>query len=155
MLVREIMTSPVITVRTDMAAPEVARVMQERDIGAVPVVDEGGRLCGIITESDFTGVARCVPFSLDLAPIVFGARAASVEELQRIYAMARKLKAKEVMSDRVETLEESDDVGTAVHRMLTHNLKHMPVVRDGTPVGMVARHDVLKLLAGELRRGSR
>jgi len=37
--------------------------------------------------------------------------------------------------------------------LLTHNLKHLPVVRDGTPVGMVARHDVLKLLAGELWRG--
>jgi CBS domain-containing protein len=152
MLVKEIMTSPVITVRTDTPAPEVARLMQERDIGAVVVVDEGGRLCGIITESDFTGISRCVPFSLDLAPVVFGARAATLEEPERIYAMARKLRAKDVMSERVETLEESDDVGSAVHRMLTHNLKHLPVVRDGTPVGMVARHDVLKLLGRKLSR---
>jgi CBS domain-containing protein len=152
MLVREIMTSPVITVRTDSPAPEVARIMQERDIGAVVVVDEGGRLCGIITESDFTGIGRCVPFSLDLAPVVFGARAATLEELGRIYTMARTLRAKDVMSERVETLEESDDVGSAVRRMLTHNLKHLPVVRDGTPVGMVARHDVLKLLGRDLSR---
>src|SRR4030042_1323236 len=61
MLVKEIMPSPVVTVRTDTPAPEVARVMQERDIGAVVVVDEGGRLCGIITESDFTGIGRGSP----------------------------------------------------------------------------------------------
>ncbi|MBI2202995.1 MAG: CBS domain-containing protein [Candidatus Rokubacteria bacterium] len=152
MLVKEIMTSPSITVRTDTPVPEVARLMQERDIGAVVVVDEGGRLCGIITESDFTGIGRCVPFSPDLAPVVFGARAATLEELGRIYDMARKLKAKDVMSERVETLEASDDVGSAVHRMLTHNLKHLPVVRDGPPVGMVARHDVLKLLRSGLSR---
>ncbi|MBI1963202.1 MAG: CBS domain-containing protein [Candidatus Rokubacteria bacterium] len=152
MLVKEIMTSPVITVRTDTPAPEVARLMQERDIGAVVVVDEGGRLCGIITESDFTGIGRCVPFSLDLAPIVFGARAATLGELERIYAMARKLRAKDVMSEKVETLQESDEVGSAVHRMLNHSLKHLPVMRDGTPVGMVARHDLLKLLAKELSR---
>src|SRR4030067_1153076 len=81
-----------------------------------------------------------------------GARDTAREELERIYAMARKLKAKDVMSERVETIAESDDVGSAVHRMLTRNLKHLPVVRDGTPVGMVARHDVLKLLGRGVAR---
>ena len=64
MLVKEIMTSPVVTVRTDTPAPEVARVMQERDIGAV-VVDAAGEVVGRgrnvrEAEADPTGHAEVV-----------------------------------------------------------------------------------------------
>jgi CBS domain-containing protein len=146
MLVRDVMTSPVVTCTRETPAPEVARLMQERDIGAVVVVDDDGRICGIITESDFTGIGRCVPFSLEIAPVVFGARPATLDELKRIYAMARSLKAMDFMAEKVQTAAESDTVASVVHRMLRRNLKHVPVVRDGKPVGMVARHDLLKLL---------
>jgi len=148
MTVREIMSQPVVTVTEDTPVPEIARIMQERDIGAVVVVDGAGRLRGIVTESDFTGIERCVPFSLDLAPVVFGARAPTLAELERIYAHARTLAAWQVMTEKVHVAQESDEAGEVAHRMLQRKLKHVPVVRDGKPVGMVARHDLLKLVAG-------
>jgi CBS domain-containing protein len=151
MTVKDIMSQPVVTVPEDALAPEIARVMQERDIGAVVVVDAAGALRGIVTESDFTGVGRCVPFSLALAPVVFGARAATMAEIEQIYAMARKLTARQIMSEEVHTARESEEIGAVVHRMLRRKLKHVPVVRDGKPVGMLARHDVLKLMAEPLR----
>lgn len=151
MTVKDIMSQPVVTVPEDALAPEIARVMQERDIGAVVVVDAAGALRGIVTESDFTGVGRCVPFSLALAPVVFGARAATMAEIEKIYAMARKLTARQIMSEEVHTARESEEIGAVVHRMLRRKLKHVPVVRDGKPVGMLARHDVLKLMAEPLR----
>jgi CBS domain-containing protein len=151
MTVKDIMSQPVVTVPEDALAPEIARVMQERDIGAVVVVDAAGALRGIVTESDFTGVGRCVPFSLALAPVVFGARAATMAEIEKIYAMARKLTARQIMSEEVHTAGESEEIGAVVHRMLRRKLKHVPVVRDGKPVGMLARHDVLKLMAEPLR----
>jgi CBS domain-containing protein len=145
--VKEIMSRPVVTVDERTLAPDVARVMQEHDIGAVVVVDAAGRLRGIVTESDFTGIGRCIPFSLALAPVVFGARAPDMAELERIYAMARKLTARQIMTERVHTAEESEEVGAVVHRMIARGLKHVPVVRDGKPVGMLARHDLLALIA--------
>ena len=147
MTVKELMTEPVVTVDENMLAVDVARVMQEHDIGAVVVVDESGQLRGIVTESDFTGIGRCVPFSLAIAPVVFGARAATIAELERIYAMARQLRARQIMSDKVQTAEESEEIGAVVQRMLARNLRHVPVVRNGKPVGMLARHDILKLVA--------
>lgn len=142
----DVMSAPVVTVREGAPATEVARVMQEHDIGAVVVVDAEGRLQGLITESDFTGIGRCVPFSLALAPVIFGARAATAAELERIYAMARTLPARAFMTEAVQTAEEGEDVSVVVHRMLARGLKHVPVVREGRPVGMVARHDLLRLL---------
>ena len=147
MTIKELMTEPVVTVDENMLAVDVARVMQEHDIGAVVVVDASGQLRGIVTESDFTGIGRSVPFSLALAPVVFGARAATIAELERIYAMARQLRARQIMSDKVQTAEESEEIGAVVQRMLARNLRHVPVVRDGKPVGMLARHDILKLVA--------
>ena len=151
MTVKELMTEPVVTVDENMLAADVARVMQEHDIGAVVVVDASGQLRGIVTESDFTGIGRSVPFSLAIAPVVFGARAPTVAELERIYAMARKLRAGQIMSDKVQTAEESEEVGAVVRRMLARNLRHVPVVRNGKPVGMLARHDILKLVAAPSR----
>jgi CBS domain-containing protein len=61
MTVKELMTEPVVTVDENMLAADVARAMQEHDIGAVVVVDASGQLRGIVTESDFTGIGRCAP----------------------------------------------------------------------------------------------
>ncbi len=50
--VDEIMTRNVVTVRDDVPLEEAAKIMAERKIGALPVLDENGRLVGIITETD-------------------------------------------------------------------------------------------------------
>lgn len=141
------MSSPPVTVGLDTPAPEVARTMRERNIGAVMVVGDDGLLAGIITESDFTGVGRCVPFDLGLAPVIFGSRAADLDELKRIYSLARRLVARQVMHERVVTVTEGQTIGEAVRIMLNRGHKHLPVVRDGRPVGMLARHDILKMLS--------
>ena len=54
--VKEVMTTDVITTRPDMALAEAAKTMLERKIGCLPVMD-GGRLVGILTESDFVALA--------------------------------------------------------------------------------------------------
>lgn len=58
--VRDIMTSPLFTVRTDMSMAECARIMQERRIHHLPVVDEHGRLVGMISATDFLVVAEAM-----------------------------------------------------------------------------------------------
>ena len=156
MLVRDIMTAPAITVPEATPLPDVAQLMQDRNVGAVIVVDGAGQLAGIVSETDFARIARAVPFSLRLAPVIFGARAASPAELQEIFDRARKLDAGDVMTRDVQTVTEEEDLGSAIRGMLEGDLKHVPVVRPGeggrrgTPVGMIARHDVLKLVAGKL-----
>ena len=146
MKVKEIMSSPAFTVGPDATLEAVASLMAEKNIGAVPVVDAGGRLLGLLTEGDFTGVTRAIPFNLKLAPVIFGARAATAAELKSIFAKARVLPARQVMSEGVLAAREDDPLGALIQRMLADDLKHVPVVRDGRVVGMVARHDLLKAL---------
>lgn len=56
--VREVMMMKVTTIGPDVPAIEAATLMLERKLGCLPVVDEGGRLVGILTEADFVELAR-------------------------------------------------------------------------------------------------
>lgn len=146
MLAREIMSTPVITVEESTPLPEVAALMKRHDIGCVPVVNSAGAITGVITESDFAGIRRSIPFTLNLAPVIYGSRPPSEKELAEMLRHAQKMTARELMtSERLATTAEDAQVGEVVHAMLKRNVKHMPVVRDGKPVGMIARHDLLSL----------
>lgn len=148
MKARDIMTSPVTTAKPGDSVAHVAALMQSRNIGAVPIVDDAGTLVGMITEGDFTGLARCIPFTLELAPVIFGARAASPAELQTIYAKARTLRADQVMTTKVRSISADEPAGEAIRMMVNDDLKHIPVVDapgGRTLLGIIARHDVLRL----------
>lgn len=144
MKVRDIMSSPVVTVREDATLDEVARLMLAKQIGGVPVVRTDGRLGGIVTESDFSAKSRPVPFSLLSLPSVLGHWLQPAVE--RVYQEAREMTAAEVMTRNVVTVDEDATVEDAIHRMCDAKVHRLPVVRDGVPVGMVARRDLLRLM---------
>jgi CBS domain-containing protein len=147
--VRDIMSKPVVTINEDAPLAEAAKAMQSYNIGALPVTDTAGRLVGMVTEADFTGVARCVPFTLELAPVIFGFKAATPAELLKIYEEARKLPVRQAMSDKPIAVREDDPIGKVVKLLLDKKIKHVPVVDAGNvPIGMVARHDLLRMMAG-------
>lgn len=58
--VREIMTSPLITINADMPVPECARIMKEKKIHHLPVADEAGNLIGMVSATDFLVVAEAM-----------------------------------------------------------------------------------------------
>jgi CBS domain-containing protein len=123
------MTSPVVTVTPDTSLKDVAALLVERAINAVPVVDAGGRLCGIVSEADLLALEAAA------APGASGARTAAPHT------------AREVMSQSVYTLAEETDASAAARMMLRHGLKSVPVVAGDRVVGIVARRDLLRLVA--------
>jgi CBS domain-containing protein len=145
MKVKEIMVRPVIVVGEDTTLEEIARIMLDNRIGCVPVVDEGGKLVGIVTESDFTAKEHGVPFSTLSAPQLFG-RWMPKEGIEEIYRVARTMTAKEIMTSPVITVTEDDPIEEVVRRLLDYDINRIPVVRDGKPVGIVSQHDLLNLM---------
>lgn len=145
MKVREIMTQPVLAAQENTTLENIAKVMLDSGIGAMLVIDENGKLSGIITESDFMAKDRGIPFSTLRAPQLFG-QWLSGEGVERIYEAARRTTASQIMSRRVLTIDEDDSIEKLLELMLEHDLKRVPVVKDGAPVGIVARHDILKMM---------
>lgn len=124
---------------------EVARTMVEHRIGCLPIVDSRGRMAGVITEGNFTAQERGVPFSLVRAPQLLG-QWLGKEGADQIYAQSRRLSAREIMTPRGITVTEDATLEDVLERMLRHDINHVPVLRDRIPVGMVARHDLLRLM---------
>jgi CBS domain-containing protein len=145
---RELMTRPAVTVRWDTSLAEIASTMADLRLGCVPVVDKDGKLCGIITQTDFSEDQQPMPFSSEALLQQFS-RAEPPEERARARAEARATTAEEVMTTEVITAEEESPVEEMARQMLRYDIDHIPVVRDGVPVGIVARHDFLRMVAGE------
>jgi CBS domain-containing protein len=144
---RELMTQPVVTVRTDATLAEVAKTLVECRIGCVRVVDGDSQLRGIITQTDFAANERGVPFSMEAVLQMFS-RPLTGGETEKVREDARKTKAREIMITEVITATEETPVEELARAMLRYDIDHIPIVREGMPIGLVARHDFLRMLAG-------
>lgn len=145
MKVREIMTEPVLTVTKDRTLEEVAHKMLNNRVGGLPVVDDDGKIVGMVTESDFSAKEHAIPFSRNYSPQLFG-EWMSKENVEKAYEAARSIQVKEIMTKPAITILEDDTVAEAVRRMLERRVHRLPVVRDGVPVGIISRHDLLKMV---------
>lgn len=148
---QRVMTTPAITLRSSASLAEAAELMLDREIGSVLCVDDEGRLEGILTDSDFSTKAVGIPFSTFKAPQLLG-RWLPPGGVERIYEEARTRAVSEVMSKPVWSVGPDASVEDVLDLMFTRRVKHVPVVEDGVPFGMVARHDLMKLLRDRLDR---
>lgn len=153
MKVKDIMTEPVITIREDTSLQKVAQIMLENRIGGLPVINESGDLTGIITESDFTAKEKCVPFSMFRAPQLFGTWLGN--DAEDLYARAKNIPAREVMSTSVVTVTENDSIEKVLELILKCDINRIPVVKDRKPVGIVARRDLLRVMQVNQIRATR
>ncbi len=149
MKVKEIMIEPVIVVDENQTLEEAARLMLDKNVGGLPVVGAGGKLVGIITESDFSAKEHAIPFSRIYAPQLFG-EWMSKEDVEKAYKAARKVTVKEIMTGFVVTAGEDEFLAEVITKMLEYHVHRIPVVRDGIPVGMVSRHDLLRLVVKQI-----
>ena len=149
MKVKEIMTAPVTVVKGDQTLEQAARLMLDNSIGGVPIVDDEGKVVGIVTESDFSAKEHAIPFSRIYAPQLFG-EWMSKEGIEKAYEAARKITVDKIMSAPVVTISPEDTVAEAERKMLEHRIHRVVVVEDDVPVGIVSRHDFLKLAVSEI-----
>ena len=98
---------------------EAARLMQKAQVGAVMVIDERGRLAGIFTERD--AVFRVLATAHDPATT----------------------RLAQVMTKKPLTVHPDKPVGHALHLMYENGFRHVPVVENGRPVGMISARDAL------------
>jgi CBS domain-containing protein len=146
MRVGEIMNQSIVTVHEDATLEEVAQVMLAHHVWVAPVVNGRGEMTGIITDADFAVKEARIPFSRTRALQLFGAWIGQ-ERIEKLYEDARTLKARDVMSSPVVAVTEDEPIDKVIQIIVSRGFKRIPVVRGAVPVGIVARHDFLKLMA--------
>lgn len=145
MLVKEIMVSPVITVHPDDTLEDIAKLMITKRIGCVPVVDDEDIFLGIITENEFTASEKKIPFSRYYAPKLFGMWITK-ENLDEMYKAAKSIYAKDLMNSTPITVDVNDSVFELLGKMIDQSVDRVPVLDGKKIAGIVARHDLLKLI---------
>lgn len=134
MLVREVMTSPAVTVRPQATLKQVARLLDEHSITALPVVDDAGRLVGVVSEADVL---------LESLPPDPRAHERPTGEHPGPYLT----RVSDVMSAHPVTVSTYTDVSEAAELMTSTTVKSLPVVDDGVVVGVLSRRDLIAVLA--------
>jgi len=132
MLVRELMSSPPVTIDSASDVANAAETLRRHGFTALPVLDDDGRLIGIVTEADL----------LDgrVEPDVRRGRPERPRHLRRGDTVG------EVMTSPVESLTPGADVADAVEIMLDERIRCLPVVDGRHIVGVITRRDLLRAI---------
>lgn len=137
--VRDVMTAEVVTVPADAPFKEVARLLDEHNVSALPVLDENGGLVGVVSEGDLLPKesyrdSRERP--VRLARLVH----------RRSLAKAEGDTAREVMTTPAVTIEPDAPLSAAARRMVDEGVKRLPVVdATGALIGIVSRADLVSV----------
>ena len=149
MIVESFMTRQVVTVTPETPILDAARLMLQHKIGGLPVVSEGGRIAGIITESDLlrggkSDVRTKPPHWLRLMV----ERGSLTDESTRL----AERKVSDVMTPDPVTIAETAPIEEAAHLIAEHDIKRLPVVHDNKLVGIIARADIVRGIIKAARR---
>jgi CBS domain-containing protein len=135
--VDDVMTKDVVAVRPGARYQELVKLLIERKVSAVPVVDRFGYVLGVVSEVDL--LPKLVTHDED------GARILATRRRRVERAKAKGITARDLMTTPAVTVPRSVSVAAAAERMRAANVKRLPVEDDlGRLVGIVTRSDLLK-----------
>jgi CBS domain-containing protein len=144
MQAKDIMTRDVATVSPSANVREIAKLMASKRLSGLPVVTSDGRPVGMLTASD---LLHRVETGTEKRSSWFTSFFSNPDDMARQYAKAHGLKAHEVMSRHVISVRDDADLSEVADVLDRNRLKRVPVVRDGSLVGIVSRSDLVRVLS--------
>jgi len=145
MQAHDVMVSPVITVAKNATVREVAKVLVEKRISAVPVVDNVGKLVGIVTESDLMRRAEAGtehPYSWWVHFLAGDAVIAAD------YVKSHAAQIQDIMTPDVVTAPPEAPLHEIATLLEEHQIRRVPIVnKDGNLVGIVSRANLVQVVA--------
>jgi len=122
LLVKDVMSSPVVTIEENAPANRVAELMDKHGLGCIIVMSKNAKPLGIITERDLVGRVLAKNVKPDEA------------------------KAKEVMTSPLITIEPDETISEAARRMSRLNIRRLGVVYRGQLIGLLSSKDILAVM---------
>ena len=139
---KDVMTAAVVTVSPDHSLRHAAQIMLDHRISGVPVVDDDGRLVGIVTEGDFLRRSEFAALALSLVDQQPG----TSEGRARAYVKSHSWKVADVMTSDLVKVDEETPLARIAALMAEFGVKRVPVMRGQRLVGVVSRADLLRVL---------
>ncbi len=148
----DVMTPYVVSVKPDTTVREAAALLVEHGLSGAPVIDEQGQLLGMISDGDLLHRVEVDtekprrPWWLEM---LSGRRDAAD------YVKAHARLVKDVMTERVITVDETTPLDQLANLLETHHIRRVPVLRGDQVVGIVSRANLVQALALSSRESSR
>ncbi len=148
--VADIMTTNLILVTPNTPLQEAISILAEKKISGLPVVDETGKLVGVISDSDLMWQESGVeppPYIMFLDSVIYLKNPARYnKEIHKALGQT----VAEVMSDRPVSIQAHQSVPEAARIMHDKKVRRLPVVDDSSKViGIITQGDVIKMMAME------
>ena len=144
MQARDVMVADVITVREETSVPEVARLMTERRVSGLPVVNADGAVIGLVSDGDLIHRAE---LETEVRHNWWLRHFSDPDRIAREYAKSHGLKAGDVMSRTVIAVQAGDELGHVAEVLDRNRIKRVPVLDGRRLVGIIARSDIVRCLA--------
>ena len=144
MRARDVMVSPVVTTTPASSVAEVADILLTKHVSAVPVVDEGGRLVGIISEGDLihrseADTERRRSWWLQMFT--------SSDTLAHEYVRTHATRVEDLMTKTVITASPDTPLHEIATLLERNGIKRVPIMEDGRLVGIVSRANLVQAIA--------
>jgi CBS domain-containing protein len=143
MKVSDVMTRTPIAVRQDATLLEAAKIMVQARVSGLPVIDEEGSLVGMISEGD---LIRRAELGTTGRPANWLVTFLSPGRAAHDYVRTHGLSVSEVMSGDVVWVLPDTSLADVAEAMEAHQVKRLPVMKDGRLIGIVSRADLLRAL---------
>ena len=138
MLLREMMTKDVVTVTPDTPLREVGKLLKEKRISGIPVVDEKGTPVGVITISDILKMLKEIYQWQQIEKKATGLKISDLVGKENL-----NKKVSDVMTKRVFTLSADKDVGDLMNLIFTKNIHTIPIMENDKLVGVIGKRDLV------------
>jgi CBS domain-containing protein len=143
---KDIMTTKLITVTQDMEIAEAAKILLDRKINGVPVVDDDGHLVGILCQSDLITQQKKLPIPTLFTFLDGIIQLTSMKQLEKQVGKISALTVSEAMTTNPITVKPDTRLETVAALMVDSNFHTLPVVDDSKLVGIIGKEDVLRTL---------
>ena len=147
---RDIMNANLITVSPETTVTEMARIMVENRIRCLPVVDESGKLLGVVDEEDLVHQDARVHFPTFIHFLEsYIILPSSLKRFEKELRRAVGSRASDVMDEEVVTVDPLCSVEEVATLMVDRDLEYVLVQEGDALVGVITRADILRAMASE------
>lgn len=149
MTVADVMTTDVLTVKTETPVTELAKLFTTRRISSIPVVDDAGKLIGLVTETDLVEQDKTlhIPTVISIFDWVI-----YLESDKKFEQELRKVTGRtvgDIYTKDVVTVSPTTDISEVADIMSSRKMNALPVIQDGRLVGIVARIDLIRSMISQ------
>ncbi len=144
---KDLMSTEVVTVTPDTKVRELAKILSENRISGAPVVDDQGKVIGVVTESDliFQNKKVHIPTAIAILDAFFFLE--SPEKMEKEMKKMAGVKVSDIFASEVITVQQDtrlDEVATLMAEKQIHTL---PVLDNSKLVGVIGKYDLIRTIA--------